>query len=311
MKMMAASDFLAEQRRAVENRLKELLPGNGTGPERLLESMRHGVVLPAKRVRPLLTLVTARELGGRPEAALDLGCAIEMVHAASLILDDLPTMDNAELRRGVPANHLVYGESTAILAAIGLMNLAFGIAAKCQRLPPESCLDAVDVLYRAIGTDGLVGGQEEDLHACTGYTQAAQLERMYGRKTGALFAAAMELGAITAGRNEVRGQIARCGHDIGIGFQILDDVVDAEAESHKAGKDVMKDSGRANFASLIGTRAARSRAASLIDGAVQSAIHLAARHGGTGRHLAAFTEDLARAFDAILSKPDPLPMRAG
>ncbi len=299
---LTAAGFLDAHRALVAERLEALLAQSGNGPDRLLRSMRHSLLAPAKRVRPLLTLIAAKELGGREDAALDLGCALEMVHAASLILDDLPAMDNADLRRGLPSNHRVFGDATAILAAIGLMNRAFGVAAECQHLPGPNRLEAVDVLHRAIGVEGLVGGQEEDLHDCRSYSSAQQLEAMYGRKTGALFAAAMELGAIAAGQSEARAPFALCGHDLGVGFQILDDVVDAQAEAGRAGKDVLKDRSRPNFASLLGAGSARARGQAKIEKAVAAATDLASRHGGTGRHLAAFTEHLMRAFSDVLDE---------
>jgi geranylgeranyl diphosphate synthase type II len=301
-----SGELLEAARSALSNRLAVLLAGAGAGPERLMRAMEHSLLAPAKRVRAILTLVTAREFGGGETAAADLGCALEMVHAASLILDDLPAMDDAELRRGIPANHRVFGEATAILAAIGLLNRAFGVAAECEALDPAARLEAVEVLHRSIGVSGLVGGQEEDLHDAAAYTSVHELEAMYGRKTGALFAAAAELGVIAAGRSHLRAELWRFGWEIGVGFQILDDVVDAIAAPERAGKDVHQDEGRPSFPSLIGPSAARTRARAKIEAAIAAAAALAQQEGGNGRQLAAFTAHLTRAFDDILDAPGAL-----
>lgn len=302
----AADELLDAARKSVDARLAVLLETPGAGPQRLMQAMRHSLLAPSKRVRALLALIVAREFGGGEAAAADLGCALEMVHAASLILDDLPAMDDAELRRGLPANHRVFGEATAILAAIGLMNRAYGVAAECLEMDFSARVEAVDVLQRSIGVHGLVGGQEEDLHDCKTYSTEQKLEGMYGRKTGALFAAAAELGAIAASQSNLRAELWRFGWEIGVGFQILDDVVDSMARKDRAGKDVNKDRGRPSFPSLIGAMPARTRARAKIETAVAAAGHLAVLHGGNGQLLGAFTRRLTRAFDEILDEPGAL-----
>jgi geranylgeranyl diphosphate synthase type II len=186
------------------------------------------------------------------------------------------------------------------------MNRAYGVAAECTELDAVARIEAVDTLHRSIGVHGLVGGQEEDLHDCKAYSTAQELEGMYGRKTGALFAAAAELGVIAAGRSNLSAELWRFGWEIGVGFQILDDVVDAMARKDRAGKDVNKDRGRPSFPSLVGAMSARMKARARIETAVTAASQLAGQHGGNGQLLGAFTRRLTRAFDEIIDQPGPL-----
>jgi geranylgeranyl diphosphate synthase type II len=297
------ADLIGSLRARIESRLSGLID-HGEAPPRLLKSMSHSLLAPAKRVRAILTIITARELLGDEASALDFGCALEMVHAASLILDDLPCMDDAGFRRGLPSNHRVYGEATAILAAIGLMNRAYGVVAACDTTSLESRVAATDILYNAIGAGGLVGGQEEDLHDCKGYRNLSELERMYGRKTGALFAAAGELGAVAAARFNARRGLSRFGMELGIGFQILDDVLDAHGAAESAGKDVRQDDGRPNYVSLAGPAAAKMNAQAKIGQALKLAASLSAPGGPQGRLFTAFTAHLGKAFDALLFEPE-------
>lgn len=229
-----------------------------------------------------------------------------MVHAASLILDDLPAMDNAELRRGVPANHRVFGEATAILAAIGLLNRSYGVVSECRHLDDSQRTEGVNILHRAIGVQGLVGGQQQDLHDCRTYTDIGDLEAMFGRKTGALFAAAAELGVLAAERSDLGNHLASFGFEVGIAFQILDDVLDAQARRDKAGKDVQQDRDRPNYSIMLGPAEAKQRALAKIRGAVSTVSMLAARNGGSGQLLSMFVEHMSRAFDDILSEPGSL-----
>ncbi len=241
-------------------------------------------------------VVAARELGGREENALDLASALEMIHAASLILDDLPSMDDAETRRGAPATHRVFGEATAILAAVGLLNRSYGVAAAAQGLSLDQRVAAISVLQWAVGLDGLVRGQQDDLADARASMTPTELERMYARKTGALFAAAAECGAIIADKPALQEVMRRFGLDLGVGFQILDDVLDARSTADRAGKDVDQDNGRATFASLLGADEAASLARAKIEGALIAARAAAKSAGGDGHMFAAFAGRLAGAF---------------
>jgi geranylgeranyl diphosphate synthase, type II len=288
-------DQFAKLRARIEARLAELvLPEVPAEP--LEGALKYSLLAPAKRVRAVLMMVAARELGGKEEDALDLASALEMIHAASLILDDLPAMDDAETRRGLPANHRVFGEATAILAAVGLLNRSYGVAAAAERLTLDQRIAAIGVLQWAVGLDGLVRGQQDDLAESRASLTPAGLERMYARKTGALFAAAAECGAIIAKKPALRDVMRRFGLDLGVGFQILDDVLDARATADKAGKDVDQDNGRATFASLLGAGEAAAFARAKIESALIAARAAAKSAGGDGHMFAAFAGRLASAF---------------
>jgi geranylgeranyl diphosphate synthase type II len=297
--MTAQLDYFAILRTRIEKRLSELVP-TAASTDKLQAALRHSLLAPAKRVRALLMMLTARELGGAGDHALDLACSLEMVHTASLIFDDLPAMDDAVTRRGLPANHIVFGEATAILAAVGLLNQSYGVAAASESLSLEQRVAAIDVLHWAIGLDGLVRGQQDDLADARATMSPSDLERMYARKTGALFAAAAECGAIAAKKPGLRAAMRSFGLDLGVGFQVLDDVLDARSTSDRAGKDVDQDSGRTTFASLVGVNAATSMARAKIESALAAGCRAAASVGGDGQMFRAFAERLAGAFSDLM-----------
>jgi geranylgeranyl pyrophosphate synthase len=293
--MTGPLDQFTKLRARIEARLAELI--SPEVPAQPLEgALKYSLLAPAKRVRAVLMIVAARELGGKEEDALDLASALEMIHAASLILDDLPAMDDAATRRGLPANHRVFGEATAILAAVGLLNRSYGVAAAAEGLTLDQRIAAIDVLQWAVGLEGLVRGQQDDLADSRASLTPAELERMYARKTGALFAAAAECGAIIAEKPALRDVMRRFGLDLGVGFQILDDVLDARATADRAGKDVDQDNGRATFASLLGAGEAAALARAKIESALIAARAAAKSVGGDGHMFAAFAGRLASAF---------------
>lgn len=297
--MSAQMDYFGKLRARVEARMAELVPA-GVSSDGLQGALRHSLLAPAKRVRALLTFIVALELGGKEEAALDLACALEMIHAASLIVDDLPAMDDAETRRGLPANHRVFGEATAILAAIGLLNRSYGVAAAAEDLSLDQRVAAVGVFHWAVGLDGLVRGQHDDLADGRATMSDSELERMYARKTGALFAAAAECGAIVARQFGLRAAMRRFGLDLGIGFQVLDDVLDARATRDRAGKDVDQDNGRATFANLLGVDNAAALAHAKIESALSAACGAAQAAGSDGHMFKAFAARLAGAFSELM-----------
>jgi geranylgeranyl diphosphate synthase, type II len=236
-------------RRQVQSRLKELCP---TDDGLLSASAREALLGPGKRGRPVLAMLAAEHVGGRPEAALDFGCAVEMVHSASLILDDLPCMDNAALRRGAPTLHRSRGEDAAILAAIALLNEATRVILRCD-LPPEERLEMIDLLTGAVGFDGLAEGQMRDLREPAEARDAGGLRRINDMKTGALFAAATRGGGLLGGgEGEVLDRLGEFGEAIGFAFQLCDDLIDARSTSAAAGKDVGKDQGMVTFVDLWG-----------------------------------------------------------
>jgi geranylgeranyl diphosphate synthase type II len=242
--------------------------------------MRHSLLAPGKRVRALLLILAGKHFGAGEEAALDAACAVEMVHAASLILDDLPAMDDATLRRGLPTNHRVYGEATAILAAIALMNRAFGVIAEDRALPDAARIRLTEILSLAIGSEGLVAGQEADLKWQPVAATRKDVELVHARKTAALFSAATEMGAVVAGINGADAQRMRdFGKRLGLAFQVLDDLLDVLAAREEAGKDVGRDDGKPSMVRTVGLEEAQREARQHIDGA---ALLVAQANGARG-----------------------------
>ena len=236
--------------------------------------MRYAVLSPGKRVRPMLALAAAEMLGGPPDDALDLACAVELVHCCSLVLDDLPAMDDAHLRRGRPTLHRAFGEDVALLAAFALLNRGYGLVAEASqrlhlsRYSPEELLHH---LAQAIGTAGLIGGQALDLTSGQGSPALSDLEYIHSHKTGALFVAAAELGAmaVDARRRDLEA-VGAFAKNLGLAFQIEDDLLDVLATSAVTGKDAGQDADKATFVKLLGVEGARALADELLEFALAS-----------------------------------------
>jgi geranylgeranyl diphosphate synthase type II len=253
----ALKQELPTLRSRVDRRLHELVPEETEPPERLHRAIRYSLLAPGKRVRPALTLLAARSFGhGEPQAVLDPACAIEMVHAASLIVDDLPFMDDAQERRGQAASHRAFGLQTATLASLALLNRAFGVLAETEGLSDGIRVDLVRVLARALGdTGGAIAGQEEDLESPGAQLSVPALERMVRHKTGALFVACAETGARVAGAGPEMLRAARSfGWSFGLCFQVMDDLADSPATRDAPGGD--QDQGKATFVSVMGRESA-------------------------------------------------------
>jgi geranylgeranyl diphosphate synthase type II len=268
--MVSAPDFallertLDERRQRVEEALRRLVaPGRAPAVE---TAMTDSLFAPAKRLRPILSLLVAEVLKGNPEAVLPAGCAIEMVHTASLILDDLPSMDDARTRRGRPTCHVAHGEATAILAAFALMNRAFEILAEGWEGGPDAAARGAIAreLARAIGTDGMIAGQSVDLLMTDLSIDFPTLEFIHSRKTGALFMASAALGAMAArARPAEVASVVAYAKNLGLAFQIVDDLIDATG-GQEAGKDLGKDLKKTTFVSFSGLKGARALAQELI-----------------------------------------------
>lgn len=231
-----------EYRAIIENALEkcfttfEKLPQAG-----LAEAMRYSLLAGGKRIRPLLTLEFCRISGGDIEQALPVACAVEMLHTYSLIHDDLPAMDNDDLRRGKPTNHKVYGECTAILAGDALQAEAFGAILRCS-LPAERKAACAEILADAVGLDGMCGGQYLDMIGEGKTLTAEELSEINTRKTGALLAAACRMGATAAGAGETRlAAASHFGAALGMAFQIRDDMLDVLSSDEELGKPVGSD----------------------------------------------------------------------
>ncbi len=260
-------------RDSVERRLSDLLPPEDRAPSQLHAAMRYSVLSPGKRLRPVITALVARQCGGNEAAALDAGCAVEMVHAASLVIDDLPAMDNAELRRGRATNHRVYGEATGILAAISVMNQAYGIIAGLDGMSAEHRTQLTTLFTQAIGPEGLAGGQEYDVNGAAG-ASPADIETVNRRKTGALFSLAAQAGALTGSHPDMDQQLTHLddfGNHLGLAFQTLDDILDVEATSAAGtGKDKNQDGGKPTLARVEGLDAAHAAVRHHIEHALEA-----------------------------------------
>ncbi|AUF96236.1 geranylgeranyl pyrophosphate synthase [Pseudomonas sp. 02C 26] len=259
--------YLARLRAELDSRLSELLPEVGHERDLLAAAMRESALAPGKRLRPLLLLLTAESLGGCKAAALDLGCAIEMVHAASLVLDDLPCMDNAALRRGRPTLHLAFGEDVAILAAIALLSRAFGVVAALHTVEPEQRNRLIAIMSQTIGAHGLVKGQLQDLRDGATVRSAEQITETNQLKTGVLFAAIMDMACLLGHAHEgVRQPLQRFASELGQAFQLQDDLRDCDPDT---GKDLGKDAGKSTLFALCGETQTRHRLHSHLEAAEQ------------------------------------------
>jgi len=274
--MTGIETALTATARKVENELTRLLASDEAPESRVFEAMRYAALEGGKRLRPFLLIQSANLFSVSETSALRAACALELVHCYSLVHDDLPAMDDDDFRRGRPTVHRAFDEATAILAGDGLLALAFEVLAhRDTHANPAVRISLIRTLARAAGAHGMVGGQMIDLLADPDATSMVQVTRLQQMKTGALFTYACEAGAILgnapdAGFEALRGY----AHDLGLAFQIADDLLDAEGDEAQAGKALRKDQAnrKATFVALMGTEQARSQARLL---AAQAIEHLA------------------------------------
>jgi geranylgeranyl diphosphate synthase type II len=281
------SRFLSDGRREVDSALAARVPGEDAEPAVLHRAMRYTLLLPGKRLRPLVSIACCELLRGRRESVLPAACAVEMIHAASLILDDLPTQDDATLRRGRPTLHRVVGEANATLAAVALLARAFEVASGTNARPRLRS-EIVDVLSRAVGGEGLVGGQVVDLASTGERIGLDELEYIHSHKTGSLFLAAAEVGALVAGgRPRDRDALRGFAKNLGLAFQVTDDILDETGDPASTGKDAGMDREHTTFVGLCGVEGARRLVDDLIDTSVE---HLRGfgKRAGLLRELAEF-----------------------
>ena len=242
--------------------------------QRLYRAMRYSVVNGGKRVRPLLAYAACEALGGDPARADGAACAVELIHAYSLVHDDLPAMDDDDLRRGQPTTHIAFDEACAILAGDGLQALAFEVLAEARLNPQdaETRLAMVTALARAAGSAGMVGGQAIDLEAVGRRIDQAALETMHRHKTGALIEASVRLGALASGQADAERleALARYAGAIGLAFQVQDDILDVESDTATLGKTQGKDQAhdKPTYPALLGLEAAKAYALALRDQAL-------------------------------------------
>lgn len=263
--------YLADRRRAVDEALERYLPAKDAPPATIHEAMRYSVFAGGKRLRPILAIGGAEAVGGTMERVLPTACAIELIHTYSLIHDDLPALDNDDLRRGQPSCHKKFGEAIAILAGDALLTLAFEILGRMHQPEPYRRTQIIRELAGAAGTrGGMIGGQAADLEAAGKKTTASELELIHRAKTGALIRAAVRCGALFAGaRGRAYEHLSNYGDNVGLAFQIVDDLLDVRSTSERLGKRAGKDAARhkATYPAVHGLEESEKMAAKLVEAA--------------------------------------------
>ena len=284
------NEYFSSRRALVDDFLAQLAASAGA-PQPLDAPLRRALTSSGKRVRGILTIAVAESVGAKPEKVVPAAAAMEMIHASSLILDDLPSMDDALMRRGAPALHREFGEDLAILASVALLNHAYGLVAQnhaaCspRRWPlPQVMQRVVD----AVGWDGTIAGESVDLHSGTSPLDFDTLEFIHSRKTGALFVASAAVGGMLANIHPAPLQrVEVFAKNLGLAFQITDDILDVTADAEQLGKDVGKDAERLTFVKLAGVDGARKISDELVDTSL-AAIETLGRDAQPWRDLATY-----------------------
>jgi geranylgeranyl diphosphate synthase type II len=266
--------YLDKHRANIEDALEKFLPSAEARPATLHESIRYSVLAPGKRLRPTLVLAGAEAVGGSAQDVMLTACALECIHAFSLIHDDLPCMDNDDYRRGRLTNHKVYGEAMALLAGDALLALAFQlIADNVASAPADRVLSTLRLVSEASGTWGMVGGQVVDMESQGREVTPETLQYIHAHKTGALLTASVISGAMLAGASEEQLEpLRRYGAHIGLAFQIADDILDVTGDEARIGKPVGSDEERdkATYPRLYGLEESRQRAHDEVDAALEA-----------------------------------------
>jgi geranylgeranyl diphosphate synthase, type II len=272
-------DYLSAKQKLVERQLAEVLARETQAPALLLDAMRYSLLAPGKRLRPVLVFMATQAAGGTDQQAIPAACAVEMIHTYSLIHDDLPAMDDDDLRRGMPTCHKKYGEALAILAGDALLTMAFQVLA--EHYPPKTAAACCLELACGSGAAGMVGGQVDDLAWEAGDKPRTleALEHIHSCKTGALFCACLKLGVCAAQAEQPNGpdrtlvdRLDTYGRCFGLVFQLTDDLIDVEGNAAAAGKGVNKDAarGKLTYPGLVGIDESRRRARDLTQQALDA-----------------------------------------
>jgi geranylgeranyl pyrophosphate synthase len=282
-------ELLATEREVVEEGLERVLPRSATWPERLHRAMRYAVFGGGKRVRPILARLAHAAAGGVPARITEAACGLELIHTYSLVHDDLPALDDDSLRRGQPSVHVAFDEATAILVGDALLTHGLWLIVRCPEGDEWAVrrAAAADIVAQAISSVGMVGGQMEDLEATGqvvsgGGDPAERLERIHRHKTGCLLRASVEMGAVLAGVSAAdRELFARFGANLGLAFQVADDILDATATVADLGKSPGKDAdtGKLTYVTLYGLEASRARLTELEHRLVEQASDLEGEDG--------------------------------
>lgn len=268
--------YLEEKRLVVEEALKGVF-AEPEGPEAdLLASMNYSLLSGGKRLRPILCMAGAEAVGGEGRDALPVACALELIHTYSLIHDDLPVMDNDDLRRGRPTNHKIFGDAVALLAGDGLLTEAFRLISGSHvtgKANPQVLLEVIGLIAEAAGYRGMIGGQVVDVQSAGKAVQPPLVAFIHAHKTGALITAAVSSGAMLGGGEEAQiGAITRYGENIGLAFQIADDLLDIEGDSEHLGKPVGGDARKKKitYPSVIGLKEAKQTQREMVEEAIHA-----------------------------------------
>jgi geranylgeranyl diphosphate synthase type II len=271
------NDRFASRRSLIDQYLQGLAERTGA-PKPLVEPLRRSLLSPGKRVRGVLTLAVAEAAGCKAEKLVEAAAAMELIHTCSLILDDLPAMDDAALRRGAPTLHREFGEDLAILAAVSLLNQAYGLIVRNHAsLNPRQwpLQQVVRRVVDAVGWDGTIAGEAVDLHSEGSKLDFDTLEFIHSRKTGALFVAAAAVGAMLANMSAAAlGRVEVFAKNLGLAFQITDDILDVVGNPEQLGKDVGKDEQRLTFVKLAGVDGARKLSEELVETSLSAIANL-------------------------------------
>ncbi len=268
--------YLNEKRAMVEEALKGIFPATDGPAADISRAMAYSLFAGGKRLRPILCMAGAEAVGGEARDVLPVACAIELIHTYSLIHDDLPVMDNDDMRRGKPTNHKVFGEAMALLAGDGLLTEAFHVMTRADfenRVEPRALLTVIGLIARAAGYEGMVGGQVVDIQSEGKEVDLSVVEFIHTHKTAAMIAASVSSGAILVGatKNQVKA-LTSYGQDIGLAFQVYDDLLDIEGDSRELGKNVGSDArqGKITYPTVAGLSRSREIQGELVERAIES-----------------------------------------
>lgn len=261
--MKSFKAYWAARQKKVEQALQQALPRESVKPRTIHRAMRYSIFAGGKRLRPILCLAAAEAISGKFTAALPLACAVECIHTYSLIHDDLPCMDNDDFRRGKPTSHKVFGEGLAVLAGDALLTIAFEIAASCESWPRYSHAAVIHELAEAAGSQALVAGQVADMESEGKKITPAMLRYIHEKKTAALIASSLRLGAMSANATAKQlAAITEFGQSLGLAFQVIDDILDITQTTEQLGKSAGKDvqAQKATYPSILGLEKAKREA---------------------------------------------------
>ena len=269
-------NYLDERKTLIEEALKKFMPEPSGLAGDVISAMNYSLFAGGKRIRPILCIAGAEAVGGSADDVLPVACAIELIHSYSLIHDDLPAMDNDDLRRGKPTNHKVFGEAVALLAGDGLLTLAFNLMAGYgvdEKVEKTALLRVIELISSAAGYKGMVGGQVVDIGYEGKNPEPAVVEYIHTHKTGAMIAASVTAGTILArGSEEESKSINRYGQKIGLAFQIADDILNIEGDRRAMGKEIGSDKvrGKITYPSVFGITESKNIQKRLIEQAIES-----------------------------------------